>query len=177
MSAANVPLISTLSMSNTVVKSSLWQAGSQRKNQRSKRLRKRGPKRSQAGRDDVIPRGLRLCVGTQGHGASVSCSWHRIGIPSGRDLRGWGCSLVRLHIHSATDDNLQEELGPLCSLLGTTLHSVKHAPDLPGPQISQMAQGDGQFFEKSLGWNLVGWEWRPTKALSHHLYLSFPIQC
>lgn len=87
MSAANVPLISTLSMSNTVVKSSLWQAESQGENQRNKRLRKWGPKRSEAGRDDVIPRGLRLCVGTQGHGARGSRNWHRIGTCSGHDLK------------------------------------------------------------------------------------------
>lgn len=87
------------------------------------------------------PKELENMWGTQGHGVSGFCSWYAVETP-GHSLQGWGCSLVRLHVHSAADDDLQEELSPLCSLLGTTLYCVKHAPHLPGPQISQIVQGD-----------------------------------
>lgn len=71
---------------------------------------------------------------------------------SGKKLKeeGGDALLVGLHVDSAADDDLQEQHSPLRGLLGAALHRVKHAPHLPGPQVSQMAQGQRLAFRESL---------------------------
>lgn len=158
MSAARVPLMSTLSMSKTVVKSSLWQEAGGGGETRGERVsdRQRQPGWTRAGS------GHQNRVGNPGP-QSPQYEPHRLrrvvhlvsgkGILSGTKLEGGDgdALLVGLHVDGAADDDLQEEHSPLRGLLGAALYRVKHAPHLPGPQqVSQMAQGWSAAFKESL---------------------------